>query len=284
MADNTPVVPGSDTTSDPKEVKTSEDVTQEKEEIEIPTFAKGVDTSKEEETPEVAPIPPEDSQPEPTEEQATLKKRLSGAISEVEKKNEEVRQLVDLQAEQVTANNDLIHKVAERDPVLANKVVQRVWGTQGIRSYKQLLERSKLEALKESDPKTYNTEKELFEIKSKLATYEEKDQKKTRDKFLESKGIKENEYDPKYKKLTEALESLNPILVQEDYDKALKLAHSIAFSEDREVISEVPEVPTLSMGGGKKMAPLPSSKPAYSDQTTWLANQLNKQRGYKIQL
>lgn len=271
MADNTPAT--DEVVSAPTAEVQPEATTPE---VEIPAFAKSVETQKVEEiTPEAAEAPV------PQEEEAILKKRLSGAISEVEKRNEESRRFLDLQSDQVRENNDLIHKVAASDPLLANKVVQKVWGTQGIKSYKQLLERSKLEELKIANPDAYETKKALLDMQAKLATVEQKEQNLVRGKFLAAKGILENEYDPNYRKLMSALDNVNPALLTEDYDKALKIAYASEFS-DHKPIPRVQEAPTLSVGGGNKPAPLPSTKPQVSSQSSWLADSLNKKFGYNI--
>lgn len=279
MADNTPTTQA--VASAPKTEVQLEATTKE---IEVPTFAKGLEetTEKKEEIVETQP----EAQTAPAhqiEEQAVLEKRLSGAISEVEKRNEEARRFIELQTDQVRENNELIHKVAATDPLLANKVVQKVWGVQGIKSYKQLLERSKLEELKTVNPEAYETKKALLDVQSKLASVAEKEQRIVRNKFLNDKGILENEYDPNYRKLMSALDNVNPALLSEDYDKALRIAYASEFSDAKPIQKQI-EMPSLQVGGGNKPAPLPSTKPQMSDQSTWLAQSLNKRFGYNIPL
>ncbi len=274
MADNTPATPAvvSAPTVESQPKATTDGLT--------PEFAKGtaeIAAEKRENAVEaeiVAPAPQE-------EEEATLKRRLNGAISEVEKRNEESRRYVDLQTEQVRENNELIHKVAASDPVLANKVVQKVWGFQGIKSYKQLVERSKLEELKVSNPDVYETKRKLMEVETRLANAEQKEQRFIRNKFLADKGIQENEYDPNYRRLMESMDNLNPELISEDYEKALRFAYNGAFNEGGSV-ARVKEVPTLQMGGGKAPAPMPLSQPQRSEISTWLAKSLNDRLGYNI--
>lgn len=274
MADNIPVT--EEVTNAPT-AETQPEAT--KKEVEIPTFAKNLEQTKEEKPQEE--IAPE--APVPQEEEAVLKKRLSGAISEVEKRNEESRRFVDIQTEQVRENNELIHKVAASDPLLANKVIQKVWGSQGIKSYKQLLERARLEELKTVNPEAYETKKALLDVQSKLATVEEKEQKLARAKFLDKKGILDNDYDPNYRKLMSALTNVNPSLITEDYEKALSIAYASEFSDGR-AITVPKEAPTLSIGGGNRPAPLPVTQSAASSQSQWMAEQFNKKFGYKIQL
>jgi hypothetical protein len=249
-------------------------------EVEVPEFAPAAKKEEvvEEKKEEVAPV---EVPPQEEDEQAILQKRLKGAITEVEKKNDEVRRVVELQVDLVKDNPELIHKIATSDPVLANKVILKVWGAEGIRSYKQLMERAKIEELKATDPTLYETKSEMMRIKAQLEAQRIKEQEKAKKAFLASKKILENEYDPKYKKLQEAMDNLNPALVTEDYEKALGMAHTIAFGGKVVEGTEV-ELPRLApIGTGTRPAPLPKEKGGYSEQTTWLAKALEEKRGYK---
>ncbi len=254
--------------------------------LEVPEFAKPVKpedllpkAEEVKETPvvtEVAPV----VQPD---EQAILQKRLQGAISEVEKKNEEVRRAVDLQAELVAENPDFIHKIAAADPILARKVIEKVWGGVGVRSYKQLQERIKLEQIKETSPELYETKSQMLQIQADLESRKLKDQERSRADFFKAKGIQDNEFDPKFQKLQVAMESLNPQLVEQDYAKAIDMAYKLAFSEQQVATNAQPPL-MASIGSGSKPAPLPATKPAVSEQSSWLAAQLNKKMGYNITL
>lgn len=211
-----------------------------------------------------------------TSDQTLLKKRLKGAISEIEKKNEESRRIVQLQTELVQDNPELIHKIAATDPLLANKIVMKVWSNEGIRSYKQLLEHAKLEELKETDPNLYEIKKETSKLRAELAERSEKDKQKAENSFLESKGIMQNEYDPKYSKLMEALDTVNPTLVKEDYTKALEIAHKIAFSGVKTIKQQPAQ--TMQMGAGTPPPPIPTTSPAMSERSTWLDAKLREVR------
>lgn len=267
----------------PTEIVSTENI------LEVPEFAKPV--AKEVEAMEVVKTPEETKTIEPEvapvvelDEQAVLQKRLQGAISEVEKKNEEVRRVVDLQAELVTDNPDFIHKIAASDPILANKVIQKVWGGAGIRSYKQLQERVKLEQIKETSPELYETKSKMLQIEADLEARKVKDQTRTREEFLKIKGIQNNEYDPKFQKIQQAMESLNPSLIEQDYEKALEMASRIALGDYQPVVSAAQPPIQATIGVGNKPAPMPAVKLAVSEQSSWLADQLNKKRGYSITL
>jgi hypothetical protein len=257
---------------------------------ETPVVPVATSNSPAETTPEITKTEPEvipEAAPDVQEgDQAELKTRLSAAIDDGVKKNEELRKAVDLQAEFVAENPELINKIAATDPNMANRVTEKVWGHLGIRSYKQLLEKAKQEAelstLKESNPDLYEIKKELSETKAEIQARNERDEETTRKTFLKSKGILENEYDPKFSKFQESLKLLNPSLVKENYGQALELAHSLAFGGSKP-IKEVP-APTLDLGGGTPPAPIPTQKPPVTEQSNWLANSLNEKLGYQIKI
>jgi hypothetical protein len=208
-------------------------------------------------------------------------KQLANAIKEVEKKNAAYQRVVGMQANLVAENPDLIHKIASSDPTIADQVVEKVWGESGVRSYKQLIERAKLEELKTSNPDLYETKLEMSTIRAELEERRTKELTDVKNKFLKEKGILENEYDPKYTKLIEALNLVNPAVLEKDLRQGLETAHSIAFAKG------MPKAPVhipegVSIGSGQPMDLMPNSKPNVSDQSAWLANSLNKVGGYKI--
>lgn len=222
-----------------------------------------------------------------TDQQAVDKKRIKNAIESVERKNEEVRRMVELQAEIVSENPDLIHKIAATDPNVANQVVKKVWGESGINSYKQLLQKAKeateLESIRETNPDLYQTKLEMQRVTAKLEKAAQKEQERSRKSFFESKKILMNEYDPNYRKVTEALQYVNPSIVEEDYDKALELAYTFAFSGAKPISSARAEAPSVSTGQSQPASVMPNNRNV-SDQSVWLAKQLNDQFGYNIKL
>lgn len=219
------------------------------------------------------------------DQQAVDKKRIKNAIESVERKNEEVRRMVELQAEIVAENPDLIHKIAATDPNVANQVVKKVWGESGINSYKQLLQKAReateLESIKDTNPDLYQTKLEMQKVTAKLEKAAQKEQERTRKSFFESKKILVNEYDPNYRKVNDALQYINPSIVEEDYEKALELAYTFAFSGTKPIPSTRAEAPSVSTGQPQPANVMPSSK-GLSGQSTWLADQLNKTYGYDI--
>ena len=184
--------------------------------------------------------------------------------------------MVSLQSELVRENPELIHRIATTDPILANKVVMSVWGNEGTKSYKQLLEHAKLEELRESNPDLYEIKKETAKLKAELEERKERDKKEVEREFCESKGIVANEYDPKYMTLKETMETLNPKLVAEDYKKALEISHKIAFSGVK--TSKQQPAPTVAIGGGTPPPPTIVSKPSMDSRSTWLDSQLSALR------
>lgn len=257
----TPVVTPVATSSSPAETTKSETQVEGQE----------VETSE-----QAAPDAPQEG------DQAELKTRLTNAITEGEKKNEELRKAVDIQAEIVRTQPEFIEKIAATDLEMANKVVAKVWGEHGIRSYKQLVERvqkeAELEEVKQKNPELYETKKELSDVKERLERSEQKERNQARKKFLESKGILENEYDPNFKKFQDSLQFINPTILQEDYGKALELAHNLAFGSSQ-VVTRAP-LPTIDAGQGTPPAPIPAA-PQITTGNPWLSSQLQTLRSKK---
>ncbi len=230
-------------------------------------------------TEEVPVEPPEPVTPTPakSEEQVT-QERLKGAIEKIQKLGEENDSALDLNAEIVADDPDFIHKIAEKNMVLANKVIQKLWGSQNIRSYKQLLDRVKLQELATTNPELYETKVELAEVKTELTTRKEQEDKETRSKFFASKNISDNEYDPNYQKVENALQYVNPDIVKKDLKKAYELAYNIAYGTSTPAPKA--SIPGPSVGGGTPPVPVPEVK-AGPQGDTWLAQQLNQKFGYK---
>lgn len=260
------------TTGQPVVSEPNAEVTTQPETPDIPK----VPESEQEANPESGMEQEAPAQEDP--EDANLKKRLNGAISKVEKQNEELRKAINLQAELVQESPEFIHKIAATDPEMANKVVQKIWGGSGIRSYKQLIEAAKkeaeLEEMKGKNPDLYETKKKMMELESKLQEREQREQEAIRTKFFKKNNILENEYDPNYRKFQESLNLINPELIEKDYGKALELAHSLAFSKVKPMPVKEVEPPTVSVGGGKAPAVMPSTQPPMSEQSVWLSQQL----------
>lgn len=248
-------------------------------ELEVPTvYSEPVDeqTSPAEDEEQ----PQEEKVAEETPDEEPIQNRLKGAVEAVEKKNKELQKMVELQSELIQDSPELIHKIAERDPQLADRVISKVWGDQGVKSYKQLLERAKLEELKESNPDLYETKRELAEMKAKLMERQEKEQQALHDKFFKDKGITPNEYDPNYKSVNESLKLINPGLIEENYGQALELAYNMTFAKARPM--KTVQAPTLNVGGGQAPRAIPvAANNAPTEQSAWLADGLNR-LGYNI--
>lgn len=182
--------------------------------------------------PTAVPVPAESNQVAQApvgESQDTEAKRLVNALDKVEKTNDELRKVVDLQASLVSEDPALLDKIHGSNPVMANRIVEKLYGQDGIKTFNQLQERNRLEALRSQDPNAYESKKELQELRAKMEERDRKDRDGILSSFLSKHGIQATEYDQRYKSLTEALGSLNPSLVQEDLPKALNLASQIAF-------------------------------------------------------
>ena len=198
-------------------------------------------------------------------------KRIQNAVAAVEKKNEEVRTLLEVQADMVRDNPEYIARIAERDPSLADRVVEKVWGEDGIRSYSQLIKRAEQEKIKDSQPELYATNIKLQEMEDKLKQREMKDKAIASQNFFAAKGIIPNEYDENYKKVTENLKYINPQVIEQDYEKALTMAYNLSFEGGRPQGQNVnaPSLPPI--GHGANQGVFHNTKPQFSETTQWLA-------------
>lgn len=218
----------------------------------------------------------------PTAEEPHVEKdRLKGALEKVEHVNEEMRKVVDLQASLVQDDPALIHKIYKETPEIADRIIEKIWADDGIKSYKQLRERIELEKVKETNPEAYKAQVDVSEIKRKLEEREKKDRANALSNFCASKGFQANQYDPNFKKLQDALNYINPALLEEDYSKALELAFNM--NSSRMAATGEPMPQTMSYSGSNS-ASLPSSKPAVSERSQWLASEFNKRFKYNIDL
>lgn len=202
-------------------------------------------------------------------------KRIQNAVAAVEKKNEEVRNLLEIQADMVRDNPEYIAKIAERDSSLADRVVEKVWGEDGIKSYNQLLKRVEQDKIKDSQPELYATNIKLQEMEDKLKQREMKDRAVASQNFFTAKGIIPNEYDENYKKVTENLKYINPQVIEQDYEKALSMAYNLSFEggapQGRPSVN-APSLPPIGQGANSGM--YQNSKAQFSDTTQWLAQGL----------
>ena len=213
-------------------------------------------------------------------DKAVLEKRLKGAISKVEETNADYARAVETQVSLVKKSPELINQIADSDIVMANRVIEKTWGHLGIRTYKQLQEQAELQKLKDEDPVAYESKKETLELKRRLDKSEQKTRDNTLTDFLTHNSIRKNDYDPKYQKLQKALEALNPVLVEDDYGKALQIAHSIAFGQA--LATDDAEPDSVEYGSGQPPT-LPTGQPQYSKETNWLTKRL-RARGHKVAL
>lgn len=197
-------------------------------------------------------------------------KRVKHAIAAVEKKNEEVRNLIEFQADLVRDNPEYISKLAEKDMSLADRVVEKVWGSDGVKSYKQLMKQVEMEQYKTSSPELYETNLKLSKIEEELAQRKSQDKAIAAQNFFNSKGIVPNDYDDNYKKVQESLKLVSPQVVENDYVKALELAYVLAQSAASPSHSSAPTIP--SIGGGHNPSFLPPKQPQHSPDSMWLAN------------
>lgn len=237
-----------------------------------------------------APEGQEDPQPEgeaapdpvPSEPDDAANPRIKGAIERVEKANESLRTAITVQAKLVETNPDAIHTIAETDITMANQVIEKLWGAQyGIHTYKQLQDRVEAETLKEKNPEAYESRVRLSEVERKLEAKEQRERAQAQERFFKAKGIVNNAYDPKHQQLMSALKNVNPQLVEEDYEQALSIAHTIAFG-GKVPVGAKPMPDGVNYGGGAPSKVLPDNKPQRSELSSWLIPEMNKRFKYNI--
>ena len=215
-------------------------------------------------------------QPENAEE-----KRIKNALEKVEKVNEELRKTVDLQAQLVQENPDLIHRIHEADPVMANRIIAKLHGAENVQTYNQLMEKAKLDALKEKDPEAYESKKELQELKRKLEAKEQKEKEFVLQSFLQRHGVQANAFDARYKTFEAALASLNPRLIEDNFQQAVELAGRIAFGSQQvqEQTQPVFISPMAGFSGGSSLQ-MPKTP---VDPNAQAASELFKALGFKME-
>lgn len=199
-------------------------------ETQAPEAAEEVNPKGGEETPEkpTGETPESKEQPEPPEDpenqEHDWKKRFDGVSKDHKQLSEKHSRVLDANVKLAEKNPEFLETLAETDSALADEVSEKLHG----KSYKEYKEESKLESLKESEPERYEKEKRLKELEDKEARRIEDE----KTKFLESKGIKNNEFDPSYKKVQAQLDLLNPKFVESNPSRALEIAHGLAFPEN----------------------------------------------------
>ena len=222
---------------------------------ETPQAAPSATPAAGEQTPE-KPVVEEAKPADPTEkpQEHDWKKRFDGVDKDHKQLSEEHGQLIDANVKLAEKNPQFLEDLAETDAKLADKVSQKMHG----KSYQDYKESAKLEEMKGSDPEGYDREKRLRSLEEKEA------QRITdsRKKFLGEKGVKDNEFDPAYKKIHEQLNLLNPKFVEENPDRALEMAYGLAFptSSDPAEAAKAAHLANNTSNKGGSMSPKMDTK------------------------
>jgi len=161
------------------------------------------------------------NQTEPPVQEHDWKKRFEGTSQAHKQLSEEHQQVIDSNVKLVEKNPELLNDLADTNPKLADQVSRKLYD----KSYDSYRKDKELESLKKSDPDRYAQEKRIKTLEERDATRTESDRKD----FLKSKGIKDNEFDPAYKKVKAQLNMFNPEYVEESPSEAWSKAYQLAF-------------------------------------------------------
>lgn len=231
-------------------------------------------------TPPAPPTPsvPPENKPEPPKPSADPKgqpKTAEELQKDWENANKKISELGEAKSSMfktylglVEENPNLIKDLHKKDPALADQVVKEHWGHS---SFEELMEYARVEELKESDPEAARREEEILNIKRDNKMLLENARRSAETSFYAAKGILNNQFDPKYQAVQEALKKVSSELIRTNYAEALELAHTIAFpgrkpeeiEEEKKRIAlgtaGVPE--SKGSGGGTPSAPSSFSQP-----------------------
>ena len=167
-------------------------------------------------------------EPEPAKEpnppqEHDWKKRYDGTAKSLKDKSEEYDRVIATNVSLVQKNPDMLDIIAEADKDMAEDIARKLYGA----TYEDHKASKRIAELREEDPDRADTEERLLNSESTLRNI--KDNAKA--KFLESKEIMNNKFDPSYIKWKAQMDILNPTYVSENYDRACELAHGLAFPQ-----------------------------------------------------
>lgn len=223
-----------------------------------------------EEKPEL-PKQPSDPKGQPKTVEELSKDQLE-ATRKITELGEAKAQLFKTYLGLVSENPNLIKDLHKQNPELAAQIAKEHWGFD---SYEDLMEASRIESLKESDPDAARREQEIFDIKrdNKILLAQSRTSAETA--FYSANGIMNNPFDPKYQQIQEALKKVSPEIVRTNYAEALEIAKKIAFpgrteaeiEEDRRKIA----LGTAGSPEGKAPAANPANPSKFSPNQSGFA-------------
>lgn len=164
---------------------------------------------------------PDQKPSEPPEQEHDWKARFDGTSQAHKQLSEEHQQVIDTNVKLVEKNPGLLNDLAASNPKLADQVSKKLYD----KDYSTYQKDQELEALKNSDPDRYAQEKRISKIEERDAQRTEAERKA----FLQSKGIKDNEFDPAYQKVKKELETLSPQYVEDNPTQAWEKAYQLAY-------------------------------------------------------
>lgn len=227
---------------------------------EIPEATEEVTPKEGEQTPE-KPVEPQVEDPKPTDppQEHDWKKRFDGVDKAHKQLSEKHDRVLATNIKLAEKDPDYLDSLAEADSELADEVSKKLHG----KTYAEYQSGLELETIKNSDPERYEREQRLANLEAKEATRIAT----AKDKFLEERGIKNNEFDPAYKQFEAQLNLLNPKFVEDNPERAWEMAHGLASNQadpakTAEEIAKAEDLAANTNNKGGGMSPKIDHKPA----------------------
>lgn len=161
-----------------------------------------------------APLPPQEHD---------WKKRYEDTAQSHKEKSEQFDRALNAQSQIVQNNPAYLEDLAKADKTMADEVAKKVYG----QSYEDYQASQKIKEMRETDPESADREERLRALERSMNSRQQEE----KTKFLETKGINANKFDPAYQKFEEQLSVLDKKFVENNYSRALEIAHGLAFAK-----------------------------------------------------
>lgn len=210
-----------------------------------------------------------DNSTDSTEQQPEVSQK--DALRKMQQQGEELNRVIATQIRLIEKNPDLLQEIAETDPLIADRIVQKKYN---MNSYKEYQKYQEVEKTKDENPELYEMKKEFFEIKREREANEAEKFKAVEKAFFDSKGIIINPFDKDYIKVKEAMSNLSPDFIKKNPELAHLTAYNIAFPNggrlpEQKIKDEALASQTTTAGRGAQTIQTPPRR--YAEATMRLA-------------
>lgn len=204
------------------------------------------------------PSTEDNNQATPPVTSSTDEQRHRDAARMIQQKSEERKRAALALVEVVKSDPNHLLTVAKYDKKLADEAAKEAFGYNSLEEFQDA---QRITEIREKDPERAVLEERLIKLERQETNRETalKDSLKT--KFLESKGIPNNQFDDKYVAVEEKLALLDPKFVEEKYVDALAIAFQLANPSAPTVDTQKVELQNAlnkqgeSSGGGSILQP-----------------------------